>query len=83
MWLTTQPLEISPKREQIVELLSWMNGAERLVYSSDYPHWDADEVSHISAQLPQSWHRKVFFENSMKLYGWTEADLPASHMVGA
>jgi predicted TIM-barrel fold metal-dependent hydrolase len=83
VWLTTQPLEISPRREQIVELLGWMNGADRLVYSSDYPHWDADEVNHISAQLPQSWHRKVFFENAMKLYGWSEAELPAPQMVSA
>ena len=83
VWLTTQPLEISPRREQIVELLSWMNGADRLVYSSDYPHWDADEIKHISTQLPQSWHRKVFFENAMKLYGWSEAELPAPQMVNA
>jgi len=60
-----------------------MNGSERLVYSSDYPHWDADEVSHISAWLPQSWHRKVYFENAMKLYGWSEADLPATQLVHA
>jgi predicted TIM-barrel fold metal-dependent hydrolase len=83
VWLTTQPLEISPRREQIVELLSWINGAERLVYSSDYPHWDADEVNHILAQLPQSWQRKVFFENAMTLYGWSEAELPAPRMVNA
>ena len=83
VWLTTQPLEISPRREQIVELLSWINGAERLVYSSDYPHWDADEVNHILALLPQSWQRKVFFENAMTLYGWSEAELPAPRMVNA
>jgi len=83
VWLTTQPLEISPQRDQMIELLSWMNGAERLVYSSDYPHWDADEVSHISTRLPQSWHRKVFFENAMRLYGWTEAEVGASQMADA
>jgi len=83
VWLTTQPLEISPRREQIVELLSWINGSERLVYSSDYPHWDADEIKHVSAQLPPSWHRKVFFENAMELYGWAETALPSLQTVDA
>lgn len=78
VWLTTQPLEAPPRREQLTELLGWMNGADRLVYSSDYPHWDADEVKHVSARLPPDWHRKVFFENAMRFYGWVEADLPAS-----
>ncbi len=77
VWLTTQPLEISPKREQLIELLSWMNGSERLTYSSDYPHWDADEIRYLSTHLPASWHRKIFFENALEFYGWAEADLPS------
>jgi predicted TIM-barrel fold metal-dependent hydrolase len=83
VWLTTQPLEMSPRKEQAIELLRWFNGADRLVYSSDYPHWDADEVKYISARLPQAWHRRVFFENAMRFYGWSEADLPAAVTVSA
>ena len=55
VWLTTQPLEASPRREQLIDLLGWVNGAERLVYSSDYPHWDADEVNHVSARSETLW----------------------------
>jgi uncharacterized protein len=83
VWLTTQPLELPPRKEQVVELLSWFNGADRLVYSSDYPHWDADEVSYVAARLPSSWHRRIFFDNAMKFYNWSEADLPAENMVQA
>ncbi|HSU04498.1 MAG TPA: amidohydrolase family protein, partial [Acetobacteraceae bacterium] len=75
VWLTTQPLEISPRQEQVTELLGWVNGKERLCYSSDYPHWDADESGYIAARLPESWHRRVFFENALNFYGWREADL--------
>jgi len=75
VWLTTQPLEISPRQEQVTELLGWVNGKERLCYSSDYPHWDADESGYIAARLPESWHRGIFFENALNFYGWREADL--------
>jgi predicted TIM-barrel fold metal-dependent hydrolase len=81
VWLTTQPLEISPRREQVAELLGWINGAERLCYSSDYPHWDADESDYIAARLPTSWHRRVFFENALEFYGWQAADLTAAHQA--
>jgi predicted TIM-barrel fold metal-dependent hydrolase len=77
VWLTTQPLETSPKRDQVIQLLSWIGGDRKLVYSSDYPHWDADELSHVASRLPEAWHRRVFFENALEFYGWTAADLPA------
>ena len=77
VWVTTQPLELSPEREQIVELLSWFGGEDKLVYSSDYPHWDADDLDHLRQRLPERWHAKIFRENAMRLYGWAEADLPS------
>jgi uncharacterized protein len=77
VWATTQPLELSPRREQIVELLSWLGAEDKLVFSSDYPHWDADDLAYLRQRLPESWHAKVFRENAMRLYGWSEVDLPA------
>jgi predicted TIM-barrel fold metal-dependent hydrolase len=83
VWVTTQPLELSPRREQAIEALSWFGGEDRLVFSSDYPHWDADDLDYLRQRLPASWHDKVFRENAMKLYGWTEADLPALPQAAA
>lgn len=77
VWATTQPLELSPQREQIVELLSWFGAEDKLVFSSDYPHWDADDLDYLQQRLPESWHERVLRGNAMRLYGWTEADLPA------
>jgi hypothetical protein len=31
----------------------------------------------VASRIPESWHRRVFFENALEFYGWTEADLPA------
>lgn len=76
--LTTQPLESSPRSGQIAELMSWFDGERRLVYSSDYPHWDADEIDHVAQRLPEAWHRRIYFDNALDFYGWSEADLPAS-----
>lgn len=83
VWLTTQPLEVSPEREQVTELLGWVNGSNRLCYSSDYPHWDADEPGYIAARLPEFWHRRIFFENALELYGWREADLTPEEAAAA
>jgi predicted TIM-barrel fold metal-dependent hydrolase len=71
---------MAPRREQTIEMLRWFDGEHRLVYSSDYPHWDADEIAFVSSRLPSAWHRRIFFENAMDFYAWTEADLPASRL---
>ena len=75
VWVSSQPLEISPKREQVVELLRSMNLEDKLCYASDYPHWDADEIDYLSSRLPAEWHRRIFFENACRLYGWNAEEL--------
>ena len=75
VWVSSQPLEISPRREQVIELLRSMGLEDKLVYSSDYPHWDADEVDYLSTRLPVEWHRRVFLENACRLYGWLPAEV--------
>jgi uncharacterized protein len=74
--LTTQPLEISPEPDQLVELLQAFGGMEDILcFATDYPHWDADDPLYIAGKLPSSWHSKVFYENARVLYGWS--DLPS------
>jgi predicted TIM-barrel fold metal-dependent hydrolase len=75
VWVSSQPLEISPKREHVVELLRSMHLEDKLCYASDYPHWDADEIDYLSTRLPAEWHRQVFFENACRLYGWNAEEL--------
>ena len=75
VWVTTQPLEVAPRKENVIELLRSMHLEDRLVYSSDYPHWDADEIDYLTTRLPGDWHRGVFFGNACRLYDWKEEDI--------
>jgi len=70
--VTTQPLERSPDAEQLVELLRLYGAEDVLCFSSDYPHWDADEKGYIETRLPKAWLPKIFRENAMKFYGWSD-----------
>jgi uncharacterized protein len=68
--LTTQPLEMSTKRGELIELLEAVGGVENmLLFASDYPHWDADDPTYLMKRLPDAWHEKVLHENARKLYG--------------
>ena len=75
VWVTTQPLEVAPRKENVIELLRSMHLEDRLVYSSDYPHWDADEIDYLTTRLPGDLHRGVFFGNACRLYDWKEEDI--------
>jgi predicted TIM-barrel fold metal-dependent hydrolase len=63
--LSTQPLELTPSREQLIALLEAFGGMDDLLcFASDYPHWDADDPLHIGSRLPPDWLPKVFYENA-------------------
>jgi uncharacterized protein len=78
VWVSTQPLDLPPRREQLIEALAWFDGSERLVFSSDYPHWDCDELDYVRGRLPEEWHERVFAQNALRLYGWSDAEARSS-----
>lgn len=67
--VSTQPIEASiDDRRDLVDYLETVDGIEDLLcFSSDYPHWDADEPTFIGTILPREWHDKVFYENARRL----------------
>lgn len=68
--ITSQPLELSPRRQDLIDVLETFDGIEDIVcFASDYPHWDADDPTSIVSRLPKSWHAKLFHNNAAKLYG--------------
>jgi predicted TIM-barrel fold metal-dependent hydrolase len=52
------------------QLLELVGGEDILCFSSDYPHWDTDDIGDIGRNIPEAWHRKVFHDNAMELFGW-------------
>jgi predicted TIM-barrel fold metal-dependent hydrolase len=82
--LTTQPLEASPRNEQLIDLLEAVGGVEDILcFATDYPHWDLDNPTYIATRLPKSWWPKIFYRNALKLYGWKEEALGVAEVARA
>jgi predicted TIM-barrel fold metal-dependent hydrolase len=66
---TTQPF-IEPERHQHIETMLEMIHAERtLMFSTDYPHWDADEPSRILSKIPARFRERVTSANALETFG--------------
>lgn len=79
VWMGTQPFVGEADPARVVELLDAFGGMEdKLCYTSDYPHWDAEWPEHVSPRLPRAWRPKVLAENAARLFGWSMAELEAS-----
>ncbi len=69
VWVTTQPMEEPERREHVLDTIEWI-GWDRMLYSSDYPHWDFDDPAQvIPLRINETNRRKLFFTNAQKLYG--------------
>jgi predicted TIM-barrel fold metal-dependent hydrolase len=65
-----QPFPDPPEKGQLIELLDAFGGMEDvLVYSSDYAHWDGEDLQRVAQKLPANWHRKFFHDNAARFYG--------------
>jgi predicted TIM-barrel fold metal-dependent hydrolase len=72
-WFTTQPIE-EPERledtESVYEMLEEAGFADRLMFSSDYPHWDFDSpYESVPEIFPIARRRRILGQNASKLYG--------------
>jgi predicted TIM-barrel fold metal-dependent hydrolase len=67
--MSTQPLELSPRRNQLIDFLETFGGFDEILcFASDYPHWDFDNPTYIASRFPKSWLPKVFHDNAASLY---------------
>jgi uncharacterized protein len=71
VYLATQPVEEAPTRRHFDLLLGqWPAFQDRLVFSSDYPHWDGDSPERALAQIrSDEVRRKIYYSNACELYG--------------
>ena len=68
VWFTTQPMEEVEHPEQMRQVFDWI-GWDRLVYSSDYPHWDYDDPRYaFPFRLSEDEKRALFRDNARALY---------------
>ncbi|MEA2331675.1 MAG: uncharacterized protein QOH58_1813 [Thermoleophilaceae bacterium] len=70
--ITTQPPEIPPGYEHIVELLAEVGAQETLMFASDYPHRSEGEPLDIAARIPAAWLPNVLRGNALATFRWPE-----------
>lgn len=72
-WFTTQPIDEPERPQDLLTVLDWI-GHDRMMFSSDYPHWDFDDPNVVIPQtLPQAARDAIFSENARSFYGLPNA----------
>jgi predicted TIM-barrel fold metal-dependent hydrolase len=68
VWLTTQPVEEPPQSAQLDDILRWV-GIDRLLFSTDYPHWDFDHPEHaFRLPLTPQARAMILRENAIEVF---------------
>jgi uncharacterized protein len=68
VWVTTQPVEEPRDRRQLIDMMEWI-GWDRILFSSDYPHWDFDDPFRaFPATLPRERARQILATNAKAVY---------------
>jgi uncharacterized protein len=69
VWLTTQPMEEPEPRKHLLDTIGWI-GWDRLLFATDYPHWDFDDPARaLPLPLSDAQRRGVFLDNAKAVYG--------------
>jgi len=67
-YVTTQPMEEPEQTEHLRQVMDWI-GVDRIMFSSDYPHWDFDDpFAALPAGLTESQKRMIYSGNARALY---------------
>jgi predicted TIM-barrel fold metal-dependent hydrolase len=82
-WFTTQPIEEPEDYQHLVYALEHMGMTDRIMFASDYPHWDFDSPSMALRPVPKSAQNLILGENACRLYGFPlEGQEPAGNGQG-
>ncbi len=67
-YVTTQPMEEAEDPTHVLDAMGWI-GFDRILFASDYPHWDFDDpVMAMPPSLSEEQRRMVFAGNARALY---------------
>ncbi|MFZ4410100.1 MAG: amidohydrolase family protein [Paracraurococcus sp.] len=68
-WFTTQPVEEPEEPEHLRKLIDWI-GWDRLLFATDYPHWDSDDPRYaFKCRMSEVEKRAIFAGNAKAVYG--------------
>jgi hypothetical protein len=70
IWVSTQPMEEPERGQHILDICEWV-GWDRILFASDYPHWDFDDPrAAIPGVIPAERRRAIYGGNARALYGF-------------
>ena len=69
-WFTTQPIEEPEDPEHLAFAFDALGMTDRIMFSSDYPHWDFDAPSQtLPRSISKEDRARIFAGNACRLYG--------------
>ena len=69
-WVSTQPMEETEDPEHLIDVMEWI-GWDRILFASDYPHWDFDDpLLALPPSLEDKRRRMIYSGNAKALYGF-------------
>lgn len=70
VWYATQPVEEPEIASQVGDIIDWI-GADRLLFATDYPHWDMDDPRYaFKFPLDRETQARIFSINAKEFYGF-------------
>jgi predicted TIM-barrel fold metal-dependent hydrolase len=70
IWVTTQPMEEPLEAAQLIDVMEWI-GWDRILFASDYPHWDFDDPRFsLPVRIAPDKRRAILSENARAVYGF-------------
>jgi len=68
MYFSTQPMEEPEARKHLFDIVEWI-GWDKLLFASDYPHWDYDEPARaLPLAIDPAQRTKLFIGNAKAVY---------------
>jgi len=68
VWVTSQPMEEPKDHRHLLDVIEWI-GWDRLLFASDYPHWDFDDpLRAFPASVPRERYRQILSTNARAVY---------------
>lgn len=73
-YFSTQPMEEPHQPQDFLTLLEQLDLNDRLMFATDYPHWDWDAPDQaFPVKLPDDLKHAIYYENALALYQLPDA----------
>ena len=70
LWYTTQPSDEPERPDFLRQTIDWL-GWDRVLFATDYPHWDMDNPGHsIKMRMSEAEQLMIYNANARAVYGF-------------